>query len=71
MNDVMMNPMTGRGERIIRYLNIIRIVEAKYLYSYSYLDDFFKTNNIRICIRSIFSNRMIFIFVFGRFFKTK
>ena len=30
MNDVMMNLMTGRGEPIIRYLNIIRIVEAEY-----------------------------------------
>ena len=30
MNDVMMNPMTDRGERIIRYLNIIRIVEAEF-----------------------------------------
>ena len=30
INDVMINLMTGRGKPIIRYLNIIRIVEAKY-----------------------------------------
>ena len=30
MNDVMMNLMTGRGEPIIRYLNIIGMVEAEY-----------------------------------------
>ena len=34
---------------------------------YSYSGDFFKPNNIRIW--SIFSNRIIFVFVFGRFFK--
>ena len=42
---------TTRGERIIRYSNIIRII--------------FKYQNIRIRIRSIFSNRIIFVFVFG------
>ena len=40
-----------RGERIIRYSNIIRII--------------FEYQNIRIRIRSIFSNRIIFVFVFG------
>ena len=59
-----------RGERIIRYSNIIRIVEAEYWYSYSYSGDFFKPNNIRIRIRSIFSNRIIFVFVFGQLFSS-
>ena len=67
MNDVMMNPMSDRGKRIIRYSNIIRIVEAEYWYSYSYSGNFFKPNNIRIRIRSPFSNRIIFVFVFGHF----
>ena len=49
MNDVMMNLMTDRGERIIRYLNIIQIVAAQHYYSYLYSGDFFKPNNI--CIR--------------------
>ena len=30
MNDVMMNPMSDRGKQIIRYSNIIRIVETEY-----------------------------------------
>ena len=47
----------NRGERIIRYSNIIRII--------------FEYQNIRICIRSIFSNRIIFVFVFGWFFQTE
>ena len=47
-----------RGERIIRYSNIIRILEAEYLYSYSYSGDFLKPNIIRIRIRVIFSNRI-------------
>ena len=38
-----------RGERIIR------IVEAEYLYSYSYSGDFLKPNIIHIRIRVIFS----------------
>ena len=71
MNDVMMNPMSDRGKRIIRYSNIIRIVEAEYWYSYLYSGDFFKPNTIRIRIRSIFSNRIIFVFVFGRFLQTE
>ena len=41
----------SRGERIIRYSNIIRII--------------FEYQNIRIRIRSIFSNQIIFLFVFG------
>ena len=59
MNDVMMNPMSDRGKQIIRYSNIIRIIEVEYLYSYSssgaeyhsysYLGDFLKQNSI--CIR--------------------
>ena len=71
MNDVMMNLMTGRGERIIQYLNIIRIVEAEYQYSYSYSGVFFKPNNICIRIWSIFSNRIIFVFVSGHFWKVE
>ena len=55
----------NRGERIIRYSNIIRILEAEYLYSYSYSGDFLKPNIIRIRIRVIFSNRILFVFVFG------
>ena len=50
-----------RGERIIRCSNNIRIPK----YSYSYSVDIFKPNNIRIRIRVIFSNRIIFVFVFG------
>ena len=69
VNPIQLSP--SRGERIIRYSNIIRIVEAEYKYSYSYSGDFFKPNNIRICIRSKFSNRIIFVFVFGRFFQTE
>ena len=42
--------MYNRGERIIRYSNIIQII--------------FEYQNIRIHIRSIFSNRIIFVFVF-------
>ena len=44
----------NRGERIIRYSNIIRILEAEYLYSYSYSGNFFKPNNIHIRIWVIF-----------------
>ena len=54
-----------RGERIIRYSNIIRILEAEYWYSYSYSGDFLKPNIIRIRIRVIFSKRILFVFVFG------
>merc|ERR1711978_454739 len=43
------------------YSNNIRIPK----YSYSYSVDIFKPNNIRIRIRVIFSNRIIFVFVFG------
>ena len=49
------------------YSNNIRIPK----YSYSYSVDIFKPNNIRIRIRVIFSNRIIFVFVFGWFFQTK
>ena len=49
------------------YSNNIRIPK----YSYSYLVDIFKPNNIRIRIRVIFSNRIIFVFVFGWFFQTE
>ena len=45
------------------YSNNIRIPK----YSYSYSVDIFKPNNIRIRIRVIFSNRIIFVFVFGHF----
>ena len=44
----------ARGERIIRYLNIIRILEDKYQYLYSYSGDFLKPNTIHICIQAIF-----------------
>ena len=47
----------NRGERIIQYWNIIRIVDAN--------------TSIRIRIRVIFSSRMIFVFVFGRYFQTE
>ena len=60
----------SRGERIIRYSNIIRILEAEYLYSYSYSGDFLKSNIIRIRIRVTFWNRILFVFLFGRFFIT-
>ena len=43
----------------------IQIVEAEYLYSYSYLGHFFKPNNIRICW--IFSSQIIYVFIFGWF----
>ena len=46
--------LLNRGERIIRYSNIIWII--------------FVYQNIRI--RSIFSNRIIFVFVFRWFFQT-
>ena len=46
-----------RGEQIIWYSNIIWII--------------FEYQNIRIRIRSIFSNRIIFVFVFGWFFQTE
>ena len=46
-----------RGERIIRYSNIIRII--------------FEYQIIRIRIRSLFSNRIIFVFVFGWIFQTE
>ena len=49
------------------YSNNIRIPK----YSYSYSVDIFKPNNIRIRIRVIFSNRIIFVFVFGWFFQTE
>ena len=49
------------------YLNNIRIPK----YSYSYSVNIFKPNNIRIRIRVIFSNRIIFVFVFGWFFQTE
>ena len=45
-----------RGERIIRYSNIIRII--------------FEYQNIRIRIRSIFSNRIIFVLVFVQLFSS-
>ena len=48
---VAMGMVMIRGERIIQYSNIIRII--------------FEYQNIRIRIRSIFSNRIIFVFVFG------
>ena len=38
----------GRSERIIRYSNIIRILDAKYKYSFSYSGGFLKPNIIRI-----------------------
>ena len=57
MNDVMMTLMTGRGERIIRYLNIIQIVAAQHYYSYLYSGDFFKPNNICIRIWSFLESR--------------
>ena len=59
------NLFYNRGERIIRCSNIIRILDAEYLYSYSYSGDFLKPNIIRIRIRAIFSNRILFVFVFG------
>ena len=62
-----LDPIGHRGERIIRYSNDIRISK----YSYSYSVDIFKPNNIRIRIRVIFSNRIIFVFVFRWFFQTK
>ena len=49
------------------YSNNIQIPK----YSYSYSDDIFKPNNIRVRIRVIFSNRIIFVFVFGWFFQTE
>ena len=47
----------ARGEQIIRYSNIIRIVEAEYQYSYSYLSDFFEPNNI--CMRDSMNDVMM------------
>ena len=59
------------GERIIWYSNIIQIAEAEYKYSYLYSVDIFKPNNIRIRIWSIFSNQIIFVFIFDQFFLTE
>ena len=52
-----LSPFIIRGEQIIRYSNIIRII--------------FEYQNICIRIRLIFSNRIIFVFVFGWFFQTE
>ena len=60
-----------RGERIIWYSNIIRILEAEYLYWYSYSGDFLNPNIIRIRIRVTFWNRILFVFVFGWFSQTE
>ena len=45
-------------------------LETEY-YSYSYSGDFLKTNIIRIRIRVIFWNRILFVFVFGWFSQTE
>ena len=47
----------SRGERIIRYSNIIRILE--------------QNTSIRIRIRVTFFNRILFVFVFGQFSQTE
>ena len=51
----------NRSEQIIRYSNIIRLLEAEYYYLYSYSGDFLKPSIICIHIRAIFSNRILFI----------
>ena len=54
--------------RLVRYLNQLNFfdcvngTDSRY---YSYSVNIFKPNNICICIWLIFSNRIIFVFVFG------
>ena len=55
---------------VFEYYSSIRIrilLETEY-YSYSYSCDFLKPNIIRIRIRLIFWNRIVFVFVFAGFF---
>ena len=54
---------------MIRYSNIIRILEAEYLYSYSYSGDFLKPNIIRIRIRVFFQTEYYLYLYSGDFLK--